>query len=63
MTHKNKVRSVIANAIDGILKNDKEPLKALIGVRKVVDELQYDLSLLIGELVALDAIKNNKTKE
>jgi len=60
MTNKESVRANIADAIDTVLtiRDIDLRLKALLGIKKVVDELQYDLSLLIGEQGAL--IEMNK---
>jgi len=60
MAYKTNIRHKLATAIDAIvtIKDTELRLKALLGVKRVVDELHYDLSLLIGELVALKEINN-----
>jgi hypothetical protein len=65
MTNKESVRINIADAIDSVLimKDTELKLKALVGIKKVVDELQYDLSLLIGEQTALIEINKLQKKE
>jgi hypothetical protein len=61
-THKDIVRGTVSKAIDSVItiKDTNIRLKGLLGLKMVVDELQYDLSLLIGEQVALIEIEENK---
>jgi len=58
-TYKDTIRSVLADSIDTIYKTEDLELrgKALLGVKKVLDEFVYDLSLLIGECNALKEIQ------
>jgi len=65
MVIKNKVREVLVEAIDNIVSYQGDKLPGLLGVKSVVEEFNYELSLLIGEQVALEEIKlqeNTKDK-
>jgi len=64
-TYKEETREYLANTIDSILtiESSRARQSALRGILMVVDDIKYDLQLLLGEAAALEAINNNKNKE
>lgn len=58
MSYKQQVRTVLADTLDGIdtIEVNWIKLKSLIAVRELLTEFTQDVSLSIGELIALDEI-------